>query len=173
MRLYSGKIPVIAAEIVKKLVDDGDIETSNPKEVDLDISAILNEYLKTERLVAEKAKDLMERRDLPYNQFGKIKRLVAEEQGFLMGEEGVSWMCNQILDFFMHQSKFVDEIYADDHVMRGKMKDVFRKHMMVDEELDHEVRERIRNLEEGSVAWEVEYKKVMEQMKRKHGLDRK
>ena len=82
-------------------------------------------------------------------------------------------MCNQILDFFMHQSKFVDEIYADDHVMRGKMKDVFRKHMMVDEELDHEVRERIRNLEEGSVAWEVEYKKVMEQMKRKHGLNRK
>lgn len=173
MRLYSGKIPVISAEIVRKLITDGDIETSNPQEVELDISAILNQYLKTERLVSEKAKDLMERRGLPYNQFGKIKRKVAEEQGFMMGDEGVSWMCNQILDFFMHQSRFVEEIFADDHVMRKKMKEIFLKHMMVDEELDKEVRERIRNLEEGSVAWEVEYKSVMEQIRRKHGLDRR
>lgn len=170
MRLYAAKVPVIAADIVKKLVDDQDIETYNPAEVELDVSAILNEYLKTDRQVSEKAKDVLERRGLAYSHFGRVKRMVAEEMGFAMGDDGVSWMCNQILDFFMHQSKYVDEIYADDHVMRRKMKEIFEKHMMVDEELDQEVRQRIRNLEEGSVAWEVEYKKVMEQMKRKHGI---
>ncbi len=173
MRLYSGKVPVIASEIVGRLVGDGDIESSNPKEVELDIAAILNEYIKTERHVSEKAKDLMERRGLSYNQFGKIKRQTAEDMGFLMGEEGISWMCNQILDFFMHQSEFVEEIFVDDHVMRSKMKEVFNKHMMVDEELDKEVRDRIRNLEEGSTAWEVEYKKMMEQIRRKHGLEKR
>ena len=170
MRLYAGKVPVIAAEIVKRLVDDGDIETSNAAEVELDVAAILNEYLKRDRQISEKAKDIMERRGLSYSEFGKLKRSVAEQEGFAMGEDGISWMCNQILDFFMHQSKFVDEIFSDDHVMRKKMKDIFRHHMMVDEELDREVRQRIKNLEEGSVAWDVEYKRVMEQMKNRHGL---
>jgi hypothetical protein len=171
MRLYSGKIPVIAAEIVRRLVDDEDLETSNPAEVELDIAAILNEYLKRDRQIAERVRDVMERRGLPYTEFGKIKRMVSDEQGFALGEDGISWMCNQILDFFMHQSKFVEEIFSDDHVMRKKMKEIFHKYMAVDEELDQEVRRRIKNLEEGTTAWDIEYKKVMEQMKRKHGVD--
>jgi hypothetical protein len=32
------------------------------------------------------------------------------------------------------------------------------------------VRDRIKNLEEGTSAWEVEYAKVLEQIKQKHGL---
>jgi hypothetical protein len=44
--------------------------------------------------------------------------------------------------------------------------------MTVDEELDQEVRERIRNLEEGTQSWELEYSRVMEQMKTKHGLNK-
>ncbi len=172
MRLYSAKVSVIAAEIVKKLVSDGDIETSNPAEVELDIAAILNEYIKRDRQIADRAKDIMEKRGLSYGEFGKVKRAVADKEGFPLGEEAISWMCNQILDFFMHQSKFVEEIYADDHVMRKKMKEIFRRHMMVDEELDQEVRRRIKNLEEGSVAWDVEYKRVMDQVRKKYGLDR-
>jgi len=42
--------------------------------------------------------------------------------------------------------------------------------MAVDEELDQEVRQRIRNLEEGTSAWDIEYKRVMDQMKMKHGI---
>jgi hypothetical protein len=33
------------------------------------------------------------------------------------------------------------------------------------------VRRRIKNLEEGTQTWELEYAKVMEQIKRKHGLE--
>jgi hypothetical protein len=41
---------------------------------------------------------------------------------------------------------------------------------MVDEAIDQEVRDRIKNLEEGSQAWDLEYQKVLEQVKGKHGL---
>ena len=34
-----------------------------------------------------------------------------------------------------------------------------------------EVRNRIKNLEEGTQAWELEYKRAMDQIKRKHGLE--
>jgi hypothetical protein len=42
--------------------------------------------------------------------------------------------------------------------------------MAVDEELDAEVRQRIKNLEEGTATWEIEYNRVMEQIKQKHGI---
>ena len=38
-------------------------------------------------------------------------------------------------------------------------------------QLDVEVRQRIKNLQEGTSAWEVEYARAMEQIKRKHGID--
>ncbi len=46
-----------------------------------------------------------------------------------------------------------------------------KNHMQVDEELDEEVRRRIKNLEEGTSTWEVEYGKVLDQIKRNRGLD--
>jgi hypothetical protein len=51
------------------------------------------------------------------------------------------------------------------------MSDILKKHMQVDEELDEEVRRRIKNLEEGTSTWEVEYGKVLDQIKRNRGLD--
>jgi hypothetical protein len=50
------------------------------------------------------------------------------------------------------------------------MKEIIRRHMLVDEELDAEVRNRIRNLQEGTANWDVEYAKVMEQIKQKRGI---
>jgi hypothetical protein len=68
-------------------------------------------------------------------------------------------------------SKNVDEVFAEDHVLRKKMGDVFKKHLEVDEELDREVRRRIRNLEEGTEAWDIEYNRVLAQLKRQRGLE--
>ena len=170
MKLYTGKIPTIASEIIQTLVGDQDIEVLDANEAQLDVEAVLKEYVRMDRETTEKAKDVLEQRKLPYGQFGKIKRALAEERGFALGEEATSWIANQVLETFM-QSSHVDEIFADDAVMRKKLKEILKKHMAVDEELDQEVRRRIKNLEEGTQTWELEYAKVMEQIKRKHGIN--
>ncbi len=170
MKLYSGKIPIIASEIVRQLTTEGDIETGEPNEVELDVESVLKEYIRTDRELTERAKDLMDKRKLPYGQFGKIKRAMADEQGFGLGEEALNWICAQITETFM-QSGHVEEIYSDDATLRKKMREILRKHMMVDEELDEEVRKRIKNLEEGTQTWDVEYAKVLEQIKRSRGLN--
>jgi len=170
MRLYSGKIPLICADIVKRLTADGDIETQEPNEVELDVESVLKEYLRLEREITEKAKDILEKRHLPYEQFGKVKRALAEERGLGLGDESLNWICNQIIETFMH-SGHVEEVFADDATLRKKMREILHKHMMVDEDLDAEVRRRIKNLEEGTQAWDVEYAKVMEQLKRSKGLE--
>jgi hypothetical protein len=170
MKLYSAKIPAIAQEVIRSFVEANDIEVSDAGEAQLDVEAVLKEYVRMDREITDKAKDLLEERKLPYGQFGKLKRSLAEERGFALGEEAGSWITNQILETFM-QSKFVEEVFADDVTLRRKLKDILKKHMMVDEELDEEVRRRIKNLEEGTQSWDIEYAKVLDQIKRKHGLN--
>jgi hypothetical protein len=170
MRLYSGKIPAVASEIIRTLTEQNDIEVGDGNEAQLDVEAVLKEYLRQDRELTDRTKDLLEQRGLPYDQFGKVKRAMAEERGFGLGEESLTWICNQILETFM-QSAHVDEIYAEDATMRKKMRDILKKHMQVDEELDEEVRRRIKNLQEGTATWEVEYQKVLDQLKRNRGLE--
>ena len=171
MRLFRGKIPAISRDIVRVLREAGDIEVTDAEvgEVERDVSAILNEYLKVEALVNEKTKDIMEKRRIDQKDFARTKRIVAEEMGFFTGDEGIEYLINQIIEAFMH-SRFVEEVFAEDHVLRRKMIKVFREHLDIDEELDHEVRQRIKNLTEGTAAWEAEYTRILEQLKRIRGL---
>ena len=169
MRLYSAKVPVIARDIIKQLVDAEDIEVANGDEATLDIEAVLKEYVRLDREITEQSKDILERRKLPHGAFGKVKRALADEKGFGLGEDAIIWICNQVIETFMH-SQFIEEVFASDAELRRKMKAILNRHMMVDEELDVEVRKRIRNLQEGTANWDVEYGKVMDQIRRKRGI---
>ena len=170
MKLYSGKIPVIGAEVVKTLLDDGDIAVVDRNEAELDVQAVLKEYLRLDKEITEKAKDLLSKRNLPYEQFGKVKRTLAAEKGFGLGDDALDWMTNQMIESFM-QSPHIDEVFVDDAILRRKMADILKRHMMVEEELDAEVRRRIKNLEEGTSTWDIEYQKALEQIKRNRGLE--
>ena len=128
MRLYSGKIPNIAQDLIRKLKEEGDIEVSDVPEAQLDVEAVLKEYLRLDRELTEKAKDHMEKRRLPYEQLLKIKRSMAEERDIGIGDESVSYIANQILEAFMH-SRFIDEVFGDDGDMRKKIQVILRKHI--------------------------------------------
>jgi len=169
MRLYSGKVDTIAGEIIQRLTADGDIETGEPHEAQLDAASVLKEYIRVDKELTERAKDILEIRGLTYSQLGRTKKQLADQKEFGLGEEGIGWICNQMLEAFM-ASRPIDEVFADDATLRKKIKEILRKHMAVDEEIDAEVRDRIKNLQEGTSAWDVEYAKVMEQIKQKHGI---
>ena len=83
---------------------------------------------------------------------------------------GLEWIVTQMIESFM-ASPHVEEIFADDAVLRKRIVDVLKRHMMVDEEMDAEVRRRIKNLEEGTATWDVEYQKALEQIRRNRGLE--
>lgn len=169
MRLYPGKTPAISQEIITRLKQDEDIEVENAAEAQLDVEAVLREYLRMDRELTDKAKDLMDARKMPFNQFARTKRAMAEEKGFPLAEESIGYIANQILEVLMH-SRNIAEVFADDVDLRKKVQVILKKHMDVDQEVDLEVRKRIKNLEEGTATWEIEYQKAMEQVKRKHKL---
>ena len=169
MKLYSGKVDTISSAVIQTLSSEGDIELSDRQEAELDVVSVLKEYIRVDRSLTERAKDIMEIRGLSYSAFGRTKRSLAEQQDFGLGDEGVNWICTQLLEVFM-QSRHIEEIFADDATIRRKLKEILRKHMIVDDELDQEVRDRIKNLEEGTQSWDIEYGRVMNQIKQKHGL---
>lgn len=172
MRLYPGKVDTIAGEIITSLTQAGDIEVSDGNEAQLDAAAVLKEYIRVDKELTERAKDILEIRGLPHSHLGRTKRQLAEQKEFGLGEEGLTWIANQMLEAFM-SSQHVDEVFGDDEALsrtRRKIKDICKKHMQIDDAIDQEVRDRIKNLEEGTQAWDLEYQKVLDQVKTKHGL---
>jgi hypothetical protein len=169
MRLYSAKIPVIAMDIVRVLTAENDIETENPREVEADLEAVLKEYLRMERDLTERAKDRIEAVGGGREDVQKVKRLLAEQRNVGLGAESISYLLNQILAILM-RSTHVDEVFSEDDVLRRKVKKLLERHMAAEEDLDKEVRAKMKHLEEGTRTWEVEYARVLEQVKRKHNL---
>ena len=172
MRLFSGKIPTIAEELIRILAREGDIDVLDDalEEAQLDVESVLREYLRTEREIEEEARDLLATRGLDHTGFGRMKRQIAESRKFGLGEDGIEWMVAQLLDLFMH-SHHVEEIYADDLTLRKHIATILRKHMTEDVDLDREVRKRMKHMEEGTTAWDAEYGKVEEKLRRLRKLD--
>lgn len=165
MRLFSGKIPTIAQEIVTTLSAAQDIETEAPNEVALDIESVLKEYVRAERRVVDEAKARMESRGLGFGELGRVKSQVARDMKIPVGEDTLPYLVDQILEMLFHSSH-VQEVFAEDAALRKKATTVLRRHMDVEAELDREVRSKIKNLEEGTAAFETEYQKTLDALKR-------
>ncbi len=169
MRLYIGKVPAMSEEILRVLMADEDLEVENAEAARLDIEAVLREHVRRDRDVGEEARNRMESRGLGHSQLGKVKSQIAREKGVQTGEDALPYLLEQILEMLFHSQNIV-EIFADDTTLRKKITPILRKHMDVEGELDTEVRGRIKNLEEGTAAFDIEYAKVLDQMRRKKGL---
>ncbi len=169
MRLYSGKVPAIATEVVRALLAAKEIEAESPKEVEADVTAVLNQYLADEREVNDRAKDVLERTGKSNTEYQRVRTLVAEEKGIKVGDETLDYLLDQVVEMLMHSNN-VEEVFAADVDLRRRMAPVFKKHMAVDSALDAEVRAQLRHVREGTREWEVEYARVLEQVKRRKGL---
>lgn len=169
MRLFSGKVSPIASELVKNLVDSESIETESPGEVQLDLEAVLKEFLRMEKEVTEDAKNRLEARGLPQAELFRMRSQVAKDRKFPPPDEVLPYLVAQTLEMLFH-SQNVDEVFAEDADLRKMVTGVLRKHMDVEQELDREVRAKIKNMEEGTQAFEAEYQKVLEQLKRNKRL---
>ncbi|MSQ83955.1 MAG: DUF507 family protein [Myxococcales bacterium] len=172
MRLYPGKVSAIAHDMVAGLSTSGDIEiaTELVAEVVLDVESVLREYIRLDRDVTDRAREKISREGLEFTQLNKIKQKIAEERNFGVGDRAVEYITKQIIEALLH-SRHVAEVFGEDNVLRRSLRDVINRHTHVDDDLDQEVRRRIKNLQEGTSTWEVEYQKVMGDLRRLKGLD--
>ena len=171
MRLYPKVIPIISREVVQRLMQDGDVEVETMRiaDAEMDLSAIMREYLAAEERVNQATREALERRGYDASKFNQVKREMADVRGFKMGDEGIEYCINQMLEFLLI-SRNVEEVFSADNVMRTKIFQSMKKHLDVDDEIDREARGRLKHRQEGTSAFEVEYNKTIEQIRRARGL---
>jgi len=171
MRLYHKVIDIISREVVHKLMQDGDIEVETLRiaDAEMDMSAIMREYLANEERVNQATREALERRGYDHSKFNQVKREMADVRGFKMGDEGIEYVINQMIEFLLI-SRNVEEVYAADNVLRQKIFAISKKHLDVDDEIDKEARARLKHLQEGTSAFDIEYNKTVEQIRRARGL---
>lgn len=169
MRIYSGKIPTMAEELLRAMTANGDIEIESEEEVRLDFEAVFKEYIRRDRRVLDEAKGRMEREGLSYGVLGKVKSQVARDMGFPSRDEQLPYLVEQVMTMLFHSNNVV-EVYGEDHVLRKMITTVIKKNSNLDDDLDKEVRSKIKNLSEGTASFEIEYAKVMDAIKRRKGL---
>ena len=171
MRLYPKVIPVISRETIQLLMQEGDVEVEPLRiaDAEMDLSAIMREYLTNEERVNQATREALERRGYDYSKFNQVKREMADVRGFKMGDEGIEYVINQMIEFLLI-SRNVEEVFAADTSLRQKIFAVMKKHLDVDEEIDREARARLKHLQEGTSAFDIEYNKTVEQIRRARGL---
>jgi hypothetical protein len=171
MRLYPKVIPTIAREVVQTLMQDSDveIETLRISDAEMDAAAVMKEYLAAEERVNAATREALERRGYDHSKFNPVKREMADVRGFKMGEEGIEYVIGQIIEQLL-VSRNVEEVYSDDQTLRKKIFGIFKKHLDVDEEIDREARARLKHIQEGTSAWDVEYGKTIDLLRRSRGL---
>ena len=170
MRLYSGQFNLIAGEIVKSLLAAELLDVLDPSEAELDVVSVLRSYNRATRQVTEHAREIAASEGSGSNE-GRIRHRLARERGLKMGVDALEYVVNQIIEVFL-QSAHIEEIYGTDRDLRAKITPVIKKYTENrDEELDVAVQGKIRNLKEGSAAWDIEYERVMGRVRQRKGLE--
>jgi uncharacterized protein len=173
MRLFSGQVSLIAEDILRTLQRGQAIEVleENQAEVQLDIESVLREYIRMDRELTNRARTMVSASSgSGGSSIGRVKRKLAKEKGVQVGEDAVADVIAQLIEIFLHKD-FVEEIFVEDHDFRRIVAPILKKYGETEAQLDSEVRNRIKNIEEGSASWDIEYNRVMEKMKQTKKLD--
>jgi len=169
MWLSSARIPQISRDIVRTIVGSRSIETSAVHEVERDMESVLEQYVRDEREISEKASALARSRNLSGTEVGRIKKDLARERKIELGEDAIDYLLDQMVEMLM-MSGAVDEVYAEDYELKRQMRDPLRKEYSAGDAVEAEVRTRMKHVQEGSSLWEVEYQRLREEVKRRRGM---
>lgn len=171
MKLYRSKVPVIAQETIDTLVRDGDIEVAfeNLEEARKDLAAIMEEYLRRDNDFRNRVRDDMAAANIPYDQYGRTRTRIADELGHPLGDDVERFLARQFVENMMI-SHFVDEVFTEDKDLYKKVIEILRGHHVDEAAIRAEAQERIKNVREGTVEFEVAMQGAIKEIKKRRGL---
>jgi uncharacterized protein len=166
MKIYRRVIPKIAKDVIRALLANRaiEVEDGHRDEAELDVAGVLVDYLDTLDKVKHDAQEALQRHNLPAEMLGRVKQSIADSRKVVMGDGALEHVIDRLISG-LFDSKHIEEVFMDDNELRKIVQAAVQKYLGVDEELDREVRGRLKNLREGTTEWEVEYGRLIEQMR--------
>jgi hypothetical protein len=171
MKIYRVKIPEIAHAMIDQLTAQEVLEVSpqNRPEAELDLVAILEEYVRRDSELREKVRERMADHSVPYDQYGRVRSQMADEWRHPTGDDVERFLARQFIEIFM-MSRFVDEVFASDKDLYKTVVGILRTFHVDERALRDEAREQILNIPEGTVDYEIALSKALREVKKRHGL---
>lgn len=166
MKIYRRVIPKIAKDVIRALLANRaiEVEDGHRDEAELDVAGVLVEYMDSIDKVKHDAQEALQRHNLPADMLGRVKQSIADTRKVIMGEGALEHVIESVISS-LFDSKHIEEVFVEDNELRKIVQIAIQKYLGVDEELDREVRGRLKNLREGTSEWEVEYGRLIEQMR--------
>jgi hypothetical protein len=171
MALYRKVIPKIARDIIHALCNQKaiEVETSRMSEAELDLAAVIVAHLDAEEEISREAADTLARLNMPKERFAQMKQRFAERRGIKIGEDGLEYLLGQLLEA-LFASKNIDEIFSEDVELRKIIKECMNKSLKISEDVEQEARNRLKNIHEGTPEWDIEYPRMIAQVKKQKGF---
>ena len=171
MKLYKARVAQIANEIVATLTKEGslDVEPENRPEAELDLVAIMEEYLRRDRALRERVREHMHSRSVPYDQYGKLRGQMAGSWNHPTGDDVERFLARQFVENFMI-SRFVDEVYADDRALYKRVIELLTLHHVDEKAIREEAQSKVKNVREGTVEYEIALSQAIREVKQRYGL---
>jgi hypothetical protein len=166
MKIYRRVIPKIAKDVIRALLASRaiEVEDGHRDEAELDVAGVLVEYMNEVDKVKHDAQDAIQRHNLAPEMLGRVKQSIADSRKVVLGDGALEHVIERVISG-MFDSKHIEEVFMEDQELRKIVQATIQKYLGVDEELDREVRGRLKNLREGTTEWEVEYGRLIEQMR--------
>jgi hypothetical protein len=171
MKIYRVKVPEIAHEVIEQLTVQEALEVTvqNRPEAELDLVAIMEEYVRRDMSLRESVREHMSNHSVPYDQYGRVRAQMAEDWRHPTGDDVERFLARQFMEIFM-MSRFVEEVYAEDKELYKMVVGILRTFHVDERALRDEAREQIRNIPEGTVDYEIALSKALREVKKRHGL---
>lgn len=171
MKLYRAKVPGIAAAVIAHLTKEGSIEVEpdNRQEAEQDLIAIMENFLQRDQALRAAVKERMHERNIPYNRYGRTRGQLADQWGHPLGDDVDRFLSRQMVENFMI-SNFVEEVYADDAEIYKAILGILSEHDVDEEAIREEARTKLKNVQEGTVEYEIALQKAVRDVKKRHGL---
>lgn len=171
MALYRKIIPKIARDVIRTLCSKSAIEVEEDRlsEAELDLAAVIVGHLDADEEISREAAETLVRLGMPKDRFLQMKQRFAERRGIKIGEDGLEYLIGQLVEA-LFASKNIEEIFAEDIELKKIINECVTKALKVSDDVDQEARSRLKNVREGTPEWDIEYPRMIAQVKRQKGL---
>ncbi len=140
------------------------------------LRAVLTDDLKSDEELEEEVGRIIEDnrekfREVPaYQMTSQIRRQVARERGIILDNDARLGDIARKMTEAIWSSDSFSEVFAEDRLLARFIKLVFERHLAIEERLREEAKKRTKNLEFGSTEHEVQFRRVMDELREREGL---
>jgi hypothetical protein len=171
MKLYRSKVPVIAKEVIETLMAKGDIEVlpESIGETEEDMASIMEDYLRRDYAFRSQVKDYMADNRTPYGDYGKVRKQLSRQSGHPLRDDVFRFLARQFVEMLMI-TRFVEEVFADDEVIYKRVMEILRNHDVDEREIREVAADKVKNIREGTVDYEIALRGAVLDEKKRRGL---